>query len=303
MIARCPLCGSNRTESLFEGSDFLYGAPIQAEIMQCRQCGLAYLWPQPDESSENYPEEYAPYVAQQDSSDIAYSIGYQRGLVRKAKLASAHQNGPLLDIGCAAGQWLAVLQSYASGHLLWGMDIRREPVKKATRLPSIEGWVGTATRLPLLDETLSVVTMWHVLEHLRYPVVTLSEISRVLRKDGTLILACPLLDSLEAEIFGPYWAGYDSPRHLFFYSRETLQRILREAGFELSEIPGVVYGFNSARISSAFWLGRHKFFRHNPGFLRGAAAMIGVSVAAAADLISRVSRNQRSVGVFLARRR
>ncbi|MFW6116318.1 MAG: class I SAM-dependent methyltransferase [bacterium] len=302
MSAHCPLCGSGRSDLLFEASDFLYGTSIQAQVVQCEQCGLRYLWPQATDWIEHYPDEYAPYVDKQDSHDIVYSVGYQRGLARKAKLASQYQTGPLLDIGCAGGQLLAVLRNYADGHPIWGMDISHRPVQKATRAPGVGGWVGTARSLPLASETLSVVTMWHVLEHLHDPLVILEEISRLLRKDGALILACPLVDSCEAEMFGRYWAGYDSPRHLFFYSRDVLRRLLRRTGFEVSEISGVVYGFNSAKISSAFWLRQNRFFRDHPSLLRALATLIGVGVAAATELISRIFRNRRSVGVFVAQR-
>lgn len=302
MSAHCPLCGSGRSDLLFEASDFLYGTSVQAQVVQCEQCGVRYLWPQATDWIEHYPDEYAPYVDKQDSHDIVYSVGYQRGLARKAKLASQYQTGPLLDIGCAGGQLLAVLSNRADGHPTWGTDISHGPVRRATRAPGVGGWVGAARSLPLPNETLSVVTMWHVLEHLRDPSVILEEIGRVLRKDGTLILACPLLDSCEAEIFGRYWAGYDSPRHLFFYSRDVLRRLLLETGFEVSEIPGVVYGFNSAKISSAFWLRQNRLLRDHPRLLRGLAALIGVCFATVTELTSRISRNCRSVGVFVARR-
>jgi ubiquinone/menaquinone biosynthesis C-methylase UbiE len=302
MTAACTLCGSTRHRTLFEGRDWLHGQPVQAEILQCAECGLVYLWPRPARPLDNYPDEYAPHVGPRDSADIAYSAGHRPGLLRKARLVSQYGPGPLLDVGCAAGDFLAVVQGLAN-RPLWGVDISDRAVRRARQRFGINAWLGTVPPLSLPDESVSVVTLWHVLEHLPQPLAALRDIARVLRPDGVLVLACPMADSWEARLFGRYWAGYDVPRHLFAYSRRTLPWMLQNAGFESSEVLHVVWSYNSARISSAFWLQRFSIFRRNPRLLGPTAALMGAGVALTLELLSQILDNRRAVAVFVARKR
>jgi SAM-dependent methyltransferase len=302
MTTSCALCGSTRHRALFEGRDWLYGQTVQAEILQCDECGLVYLWPRPARPQDYYPDEYAPHVGPRDSADIAYSAGHRQGLLRKARLVSQYGSGPLLDVGCAAGDFLAVVQGLAD-RPLWGTDISDRAVRRARQRFGINAWVSTVPPLSLPDESVSVVTLWHVLEHLPQPLAALRDIARVLRPDGVLVLACPMVDSWEAGLFGRYWAGYDAPRHLFAYSRQTLPRMLQNAGFESSEVLHVVWSYNSARISSAFWLQKFSAFRKCPHLLRPVATLMGASITLTFELLSRICSNHRSVAVFMARKR
>jgi ubiquinone/menaquinone biosynthesis C-methylase UbiE len=302
MTTSCALCGSTRHRALFEGRDWLYGQTVRAEILQCDECGLVYLWPRPARPQDYYPDEYAPHVGPRDSADIAYSAGHRQGLLRKARLVSQYGSGPLLDVGCAAGDFLAVVQGLAN-RPLWGVDISDRAVRRARQRFGINAWLGTVPPLSLPDESVSVVTLWHVLEHLPQPLAALRDIARVLRPDGVLVLACPMADSWEARLFGRYWAGYDVPRHLFAYSRRTLPWMLQNAGFESSEVLHVVWSYNSARISSAFWLQRFSIFRRNPRLLGPTAALMGAGVALTLELLSQILDNRRAVAVFVARKR
>jgi len=304
MNARCELCGSEHCSRLFKGQDWLYGLAVQSEVVRCDDCGLIYLWPQPVRPLDFYPYNYAPHVGQPKpaSADVACSIGRRRGLLRKARLANQYQQRALLDIGCAAGEFIAVIRAL-DGWMLWGMDRSERAVRHARQYFGVDVWVGDVPGLPLPNRSIGVVTMWHVLEHLPQPLAALRDIARVLQPDGVLMLACPMVDSWEAWMFGRYWAGYDVPRHLFVYSRQTLQRMLRQAGFEASEIPNVVWGYNSAKISSAFWLRKFPAFRYSPFPLHRMAALMGASAAMVFWLLSHTFGNRGSVAVIVACKR
>jgi SAM-dependent methyltransferase len=164
-------------------------------------------------------------------------------------------------------------------------------------------WVGTVPGLPLPSGSVGVVTLWHVLEHLSHPLAALRDIARVLRPDGVLILACPVVDSWEARLFGRYWAGYDVPRHLFVYSRRVLEWALGRAGFEASEVPNVVWGYNSAKISSSFWLQGFSPPWCGPRLVRNVAALVGAGAALAFGLLSRILGHGGAVAVLVAHKR
>lgn len=81
-----------------------------------------------------------------------------------------------------------------------------------------------ATHMPIASSVADVVLMTEVLEHLPCPRQTLIETNRLLKEDGHLIVTVPLV-----------WGVHD----YIDYQRWTecgLEKILREAGFEVKEI-------------------------------------------------------------------
>jgi SAM-dependent methyltransferase len=185
---------------------------------------------------------------------------------------------------------------------LWGVDRSEGAVLWGKQSYGLNLWVGDVPGLPLGAETVGVVTMWHVLEHLSQPLLALQDVARVLTPNGVLVLACPMADSWEAAVFGRYWAGYDVPRHLYAFSRQTLPRLLAKAGFEAREVPGIVLGFNSFKISSALWL-RGQLGWPDSGLSRRLAAILAAAGTLVSDALSCVSALPGSVGVYVAHKR
>ena len=46
-----------------------------------------------------------------------------------------------------------------------------------------------------------------------------------------LVVAVPNLHAPDAKYYGPHWAGFDLPRHLWHFSTPGLTRLLSDAGF------------------------------------------------------------------------
>jgi SAM-dependent methyltransferase len=74
-----------------------------------------------------------------------------------------------------------------------------------------------------------------VLEHLPDPREALQEAARITRPSGTLVLSLPNPHSLEARLFGPCWAGWDIPRHLWWFPQRALVRLLDETGWHAQD--------------------------------------------------------------------
>jgi len=95
-------------------------------------------------------------------------------------------------------------------------------------------------RFPYEDDSFDVVLFCEVIEHLQLdPVAALSEVRRVLRSGGRLILSTPNVARLEnvarliagANIYDPY-SGYGPyGRHNREYTRHELHRLLNYCGF------------------------------------------------------------------------
>ena len=87
-------------------------------------------------------------------------------------------NARVLEIGCGRGQ----LQEAAAGYV--GFDISQESGRNFAK-PFV---CGVAEALPFADQTFDVVMSFTVLEHLVCPETALTEICRVLKKGGQMIL-------------------------------------------------------------------------------------------------------------------
>ncbi|MDP7180984.1 MAG: class I SAM-dependent methyltransferase [Candidatus Woesearchaeota archaeon] len=96
----------------------------------------------------------------------------------------------LLDIGGDKGDVTnEYLQKAKEVHLL---EINAEAVKHCKKhFPKVKAKQGEAEKLPYCNNMFDVVVMTETLEHVQDAQKTISEIHRVLKKDGTLIMSTP----------------------------------------------------------------------------------------------------------------
>lgn len=151
-------------------------------------------------------------------------VGYYRRRIVEFLAGSA---GVTVDLGCGTGE-LAALLAGRVGRLICVdqssnmLDAARATVGDA----SVEYRLGALEHLPLGDGEADVVVASMVLHHLPDPLVALRECARVLKRDGTLVLA--ELKRHEEEImrtkFADFWLGFEAGR---------LRDFLRQAGFEI----------------------------------------------------------------------
>jgi SAM-dependent methyltransferase len=87
----------------------------------------------------------------------------------------------------------------------------------------------------LPDASVDVVIASMVLEHLPSPFAVIDAISRILKPGGEFLFSTVVRDSWDAAQYSDYWAGYDFPRHLVFFSRSDLRRALEGRFDQLEE--------------------------------------------------------------------
>ena len=61
------------------------------------------------------------------------------------------------------------------------------------------------------------------------------------------------MESLAARIFGPYWVGWDLPRHLYLFPRPLLQTVLGTLGFRSVAFSCISGSYSTLRDSLEFW--------------------------------------------------
>jgi ubiquinone/menaquinone biosynthesis C-methylase UbiE len=99
-------------------------------------------------------------------------------------------SGPprLADLGCGTGWYLAKLESHCSSVV--GLDISLAMLAQAgSRLPDVELLQGDVRDLPFGYESFDIVLSTRVLSHVDAIDIALSEIVRITRKGGLIILS------------------------------------------------------------------------------------------------------------------
>jgi 2-polyprenyl-3-methyl-5-hydroxy-6-metoxy-1,4-benzoquinol methylase len=144
----------------------------------------------------------------------------------------------VLDLGCGEGAFAAELAR--AGAEVVGADVAREPLRRAAALhPGLElaliaphgPWEAFA------DSSFDVVWAGEVIEHVADTHSWLSELRRVLRSDGRVLLSTPAHGRLRvgALALSPRaFAEHFDPLgdHLRFYSAASLTVTLQSFGFE-----------------------------------------------------------------------
>jgi SAM-dependent methyltransferase len=253
----CELCGADNTEVLFEGVDHWYNLPGRFPVRRCRECGLIYLNPRPDrlEIHHYYPQAYEPYSpAIDDELSLWRRLNRRYGMFKRVQMIQARLKikGRALDVGCATGVFLEALQRH--GWEVHGVEPNAEAAAYARSRLRLDVFNGELVQARFPACYFDLVTLWHVLEHVHQPRQMLLEAARITRPGGMLVLALPNPDSLEARLFGPFWAGWDVPRHLYIFPVPVISKMLRETGWHMFDtvcLEGRMWLFN---LSLRHWL-------------------------------------------------
>jgi 2-polyprenyl-3-methyl-5-hydroxy-6-metoxy-1,4-benzoquinol methylase len=159
-------------------------------------------------------------------------------------LTHAPAGARVLDVGCGEGRFSAELTR--AGREAVGLDVAEEPLRRARALaPGLDvRLVPAEGPWPLEDVSFDAVWAGEVIEHVADTAGWLSEVRRVLRSGGSLVLSTPAHDRLTRLALGVSeraFAAHFDPRsdHLRFYTRRALAALLDDFGFHEVEIRGV----------------------------------------------------------------
>jgi 2-polyprenyl-3-methyl-5-hydroxy-6-metoxy-1,4-benzoquinol methylase len=164
-------------------------------------------------------------------------------LRRRFLLAHVQPGRRVLDLGCGEGAFACELR--AAGAEVLAVDVAEEPLRRATaRHPELElRLLDAETSWDLPDASFDVVWAGEVIEHVLDTAAWMSEVRRVLRSGGSLLLSTPALGAaglLAAALSRRVFAERFDPRsdHLRHYSPATLRTLIAEFGFQEIEVRG-----------------------------------------------------------------
>jgi len=192
----------------------------------------------PQPSPENLGKYYesTDYISHTDSKRSLFEKAYHfvKGIALKNKLNlinnSSTSKGNLLDIGAGTGDFL--LTAKQNG---WN-TIGVEPSEKAKGIAINKGIQFSDSTQELESHSFDVITMWHVLEHVPNLEIQIKELKRLVKPNGTIIIAVPNYKSYDANYYGKFWAAFDVPIHFWHFSKKAIQLLFEKENLKLEKV-------------------------------------------------------------------
>ncbi len=237
-LTACPACSGNRFTTLptpgrWIGPEVFEPLRGRIGLMDCRDCGLAFVNPRPS------PEKLGAFYAG-STYDCHETCGSSSGGGKADFLLSRIQphlpaNAPrtVLDYGAGGGGFLIRMREL--GWQAKGL----EPGLRGLAACRAAGLDVTDQVDELPSDTFGLVTFHHVFEHLEHPDEVMATVKRVLAPEGRVFIEVPNRRSLRARLALPAlsrrmrvderFRAY--PIHLAYYNVHTLTRVLANCGW------------------------------------------------------------------------
>jgi SAM-dependent methyltransferase len=234
----CLLCGGARLQPLLHAYDRKHRNPFwDYHVVRCAGCGLLFRHPgiRPERLGELYSSgNYARFLSGKYSRKRIRR--YRMTMAPFGRLFTKGHGRSLLDFGCGNGLFLDM--AHRRGFDCYGVDLAADAIEVARQKPSgRHAYHGTPADIAQLPAGgFDVITMWSVLAHLARPVDDLTMLRGLLARDGVLLLLTVNAASLKLKHGLEAWGGFTA-NHLAFFAPDTLQLLLRRAGFRAVVMP------------------------------------------------------------------
>lgn len=202
---------------------------IDLKIYQCTGCGLVQIGNEP-----------VPYY-----KEVIRSAAFSEEMkaFRREQFAAfvhtyALHGKKLVEIGCGRGEYLSLLQE--AGTEAYGLEYAQSSVQDCIKqgLRVTRGFIDRSDYV-LEQAPFDAFAVLNFLEHWPAPNAGLSGIASNLSADGIGLVEVPNFDMiLKNSLFTEFISD-----HILYFTRETLETMLRLNGFEVIEYNEIWYGY------------------------------------------------------------
>ncbi len=245
----CPKCKSSDFKPFLQCVDYTV-TKEKFNIVSCKQCGFKFTNPRPDSKLIHKYYESENYISHSNTNSGIFNKLYHsiKKIAIKNKICIIEElhpkNKTLLDIGCGTGSFLGAIQT--KGWNVKGIEPNEKARNTAIETHSINVLDETEL-INLPKNSFSVITLWHVMEHVHNIKQRTYEIYNLLETGGYAIIAVPNHTSWDAKHYGEYWAAYDVPRHLSHFSPQTIKELFKDSN--LKHVKSLPMKFDSYYVS------------------------------------------------------
>ena len=148
---------------------------------------------------------------------------------------SGVRRGRVLDVGSGRGLFIAAMAQ--AGFDAYGIEKSAEAAGQTQERFGARTVVGDAEApFPFTDARFAAVTMFDVIEHFHRADEVLAQCRRVLEPAGKLFVITLNAGSLARPLLGRNWSFYLDATHVTMFSKASLGRALKDAGFEVKRL-------------------------------------------------------------------
>ena len=252
---KCNICGCQFYEVVYHIKGFT-GADTQAagegfsyritegkvggldlRIVSCLNCGFKYVNPR-DEAGRIFSR----YAQLEDGLYLSEEKGRRitARLILK-QISRYKRKGRFLDIGCATGFLLD--EARKQDWDVEGVELSKWAVNYAKEKLGLKVFRGYLNEANFPAKYFDAIVLTDVVEHVIDPRGLMEEIRRILKPDGVLYISTPDIDSLLSRLLKARWWGIQHA-HLYYFSRNSLTRLLDAGGFRVRKCSSYVRVFS-----------------------------------------------------------
>ena len=223
----CPLCSANGAEPLFEVKGYPH--------VRCKQCGMVYANPQVKQ--EKLKQFYSHQSLANDMwidvllADVEKATNFALYDKYLEMLESLTDDRFLVDLGCGIGD--VILHAKDRGWRAEGVDLNEKASSYARAQRHLEVRCCLLQDAGYAPETIPVLIVTGVLEHLNDPLDFMKMASSYLKPGGLILFQVPNLHALGNMILQEQSTSFDGRNHLLFFSIATLTRLCEDTGFDV----------------------------------------------------------------------
>ena len=226
------------------GNDKL--TPYSKDYLLCNQCQTLVLsWPIANNISSGSDDEslYSKsYWLDHQQNDFGYADFFTRARNDlperdlhwlKTFLNYKTPLGKTLELGCAHGGFVAILQW--AGFQASGLELSPWVVEYAKETFRVPMYLGKIEDQYIEPHSLDAIILMDVVEHLPYPVKTISYAATLLNEHGFLMIQTPQYKIGKTyEEFkstnDPFLAQFKPPEHIYLFNATSVRKLLETCG-------------------------------------------------------------------------
>lgn len=236
-IKNCPICDGTDFKAVLQAVDYTVSHE-KFTIVACQNCNFQFTNPIPEIEKIGDYYKAESYISHSSTNkgliNKLYQIVRKHTLKQKVKLVKRPAKGnALLDIGAGTGHFLNACTQAGLNALGLEPDKDARSFAEKTFNANIKP-LDELHQLP--DSSRDIITLWHVLEHVYNLRLDLDKITKILKPDGTLVVAVPNRSSFDAKLYGEFWAAYDLPIHLYHFIPDDITRLFAQYDMEIQEM-------------------------------------------------------------------
>jgi len=226
----CNICAGHELEII--ATEGRHGQKLTTGI--CTGCGLVHSCPIPSKEeldhyySQHYRNDYKGVFTPQRKHILRYS---RAALERLSRLGQFAPKGlRLLDVGSGSGEF--VYLASRAGYKAEGLEPHIGYSDYTRTTFGVPITTAVLEQAEIGAETIDVITLHHVLEHLQTPLTSLSFLNRWLKPGGLIMVDVPDIETTHHSPTNRYHYA-----HIYNFNHDTLKAMLSKAGFEVIDHP------------------------------------------------------------------